>query len=149
MCTQYAFHSGDVLCVLEPSEYIEVVLRLDQRPVMKESAFVFLLPFPFPFVFVFVSSSPHYSSPSHERRFSSKTYSVSSTFFVVARCAKMAIMRARASERLIECTFWNSPSLRSEVASSSPPTCSRAREVGGSPGIVHQKSMGIAIELWG
>ena len=39
-------------------------------------------------------------------------------------------MRARASERLIECTFWNSPSLRSEVASSSPPTCSRALEVG-------------------
>ena len=39
-------------------------------------------------------------------------------------------MRARASERLIECTFWNSPSLRSDVASSSPPTCSRALEVG-------------------
>ena len=49
------------------------------------------------------------------------------------------MMRARASERLMECTFWNSPSLRSEVASSSPPTCSRALEVGEPSGMVTRR----------
>ena len=55
-------------------------------------------------------------------------------------------MRARASERLMECTFWNSPSLRSEVASSSPPTRSRALEVGKSPGIVTRRMLLIDVE---
>ena len=81
-----------------------------------------------------------------QAKYQAKTYSVSSTFFVVARCARMAIMRARASERLMECTFWNSPSLRSEVASSSPPTCSRALEVGEPPGMVTRRVLFIDIK---
>jgi len=42
----------------------------------------------------------------------------------------MEVMRRRASERVRVGTFWNSPSLRSAVASSSPPAFSRVRDVG-------------------
>ena len=41
-----------------------------------------------------------------------------------------ALMSSRASESVSVGTFWNSPSLRSVVASSSPVGFSREREVG-------------------
>ena len=135
MRAEDAFHSGDVLRVLEPGENVQVVLRLDQGPTFLKRISLLcvcpLFPFHLPVLFVLTILSLAKSQ--------SKTYSVSSTFFVVARCARMAIMRARASERLMECTFWNSPSLRSEVASSSPPICSRALEVGEPPGMVTRR----------
>ena len=123
MRTKHTFHGRNILSVLEPRENVEVVLRLDQRPACTTQ------PLSFPSVSLPTSFLPTHS-PQTLATDQNKTYSVSSTFFVVARCAKIAIMRARASERLMECTFWNSPSLRSEVASSSPPTCSRALDVG-------------------
>ncbi len=127
MRTEHPFHRRDVLRVLEPREDVQVVLRLDQGPARTNQPVSFLLPC------LFISPC---SSRTSGLSFKKQTYSVSSTFLVVARCAKIAIMRARASERLMECTFWNSPSLRSEVASSSPPTCSRALEVGEPSGMV-------------
>ena len=41
-----------------------------------------------------------------------------------------AFMSSRASDKVRVGTFWNSPSLRSAVASSSPCGCSRVRDVG-------------------
>lgn len=47
-----------------------------------------------------------------------------------------ALMSSRASDNVKVGTFWNSPSLKSVVASSSPWGCSRVRDVGAVADIV-------------
>jgi len=46
------------------------------------------------------------------------------------RFASTAVMTREASERVKESTFWNSPRLRTEVASSSPSGGGLDRDVG-------------------
>ena len=56
-----------------------------------------------------------------------------------------ALMSKRASERVRVGTFWNSPSLRSAVASSSPVGFSRVRDEEAGAAII----LNFRMEIWG
>lgn len=121
MCRKHSFHSLNILLLLETCENIQIILRFYQRPTTAQDVSPQTPPL------------PSFGQAMEDGANSSKgrgTHSVSSTFLCCFRWSMTAFISRRASDSVKVGTFWNSPSLRSAVASSSPCGCSRVRDVG-------------------